>query len=309
MTENQSAAKKNENPKPGDVGQAAKAESNLDDKLNQIDKILQASDPNFLASLSDIDSETLGSSLVLEPTLDEDFLGAQDEKKSLKSFLKAISLRLRTLKDRAFYFFKYWIKWFFVDFIAQNVLNLWASVRGFFKDFLSWSALKKLAFVLFVGLVGGGFFLIYKIWTQKYFAKPTFLFPGSFAEIADWDYVYSEKDGLEPLIGSNRIEVHYYLLKPFVINLKPSEVSTKLPMGYFEFFVEGNSNEALIEIKNSESLIHDRLSRLMETFTYEALETNEGKELLRESMLEEINSLITNGQVLSVRYQNIIIKP
>ena len=81
------------------------------------------------------------------------------------------------------------------------------------------------------------------------------------------------------------------------------------PMGFFEFVFEGNSGDVVVELKSRESEFEDLIERVVESYSYESLETTEGKINLKEDLRIELNKQLTEGIVQAVELRNVFIKP
>ena len=80
-------------------------------------------------------------------------------------------------------------------------------------------------------------------------------------------------------------------------------------MGFFEFVFEGNSGDVVVELKSRESEFEDLIERVVESYSYESLETTEGKINLKEDLRIELNKQLTEGIVQAVELRNVFIKP
>jgi flagellar basal body-associated protein FliL len=94
-----------------------------------------------------------------------------------------------------------------------------------------------------------------------------------------------------------------------VVNIQPSESSGPNPMAAYEFSLEGNSTEVLIEIKDREVELRDLMYRTIEDFTFEQADSPEGKELLTEKLRKEVNMVLTQGKIRKVWIKTAIVKP
>ena len=80
-------------------------------------------------------------------------------------------------------------------------------------------------------------------------------------------------------------------------------------MGAFEFFIEGNSPDVMVEIKDREYEVKDLFQRNSEEMNFDQLETVEGKQLLLEKLRRDVNRILTKGRVRKVFFKTVILKP
>jgi flagellar basal body-associated protein FliL len=145
--------------------------------------------------------------------------------------------------------------------------------------------------------------------STDYLYKEKFRFHGSMAELADDSFTYDSEMPMEPFYDSPRVKAYLFKMKPMVVNLKRREPQRDNPMAYFEFVLEGNSGDVVVELKLRESEFVDLAERLIESQSYEALDTPEGKRELKESLRRELNKKLTDGILRKVEIQNVFIKP
>ena len=93
------------------------------------------------------------------------------------------------------------------------------------------------------------------------------------------------------------------------MNLRPSESSDENPMGYFEFYLEMNSQEAAVEIGDRMSEVIDSVQRTAESITYDEIITTAGKNKLKLVIRKNVNKVLSEGRVRKVFYKSVVIKP
>jgi flagellar basal body-associated protein FliL len=86
-------------------------------------------------------------------------------------------------------------------------------------------------------------------------------------------------------------------------------VSGETPMAAFEFFVEGLSSEVLVEMKDREGEMRDLFQRQIEEFSFEQLDTTEGKKLLLERLKKAVNNSLSQGRIRRIFIKNVVLKP
>lgn len=77
----------------------------------------------------------------------------------------------------------------------------------------------------------------------------------------------------------------------------------------YEFSLEGNSTEVLIEIKDREGEILDQIQRMIEEHSFDELNSADGKKLITEKVRSTVNRLLTLGKIRHVYIQGVIFKP
>lgn len=80
-------------------------------------------------------------------------------------------------------------------------------------------------------------------------------------------------------------------------------------MAAFEIFLEGINPEVVVEVKEREGMFRDLIHRTTAKFSYDELDTPEGKKELLKSIQQEINSVVRRGQIRAVRLKTFILKP
>jgi hypothetical protein len=143
-----------------------------------------------------------------------------------------------------------------------------------------------------------------KIWT----AKPK-LFLTSYAELGVTVHGYDMLSNMEWFYDNVRFPRNLLSLVKMTTNIKPSDNSSNNPMISFEVVLQGVSNEPIVEIKDREAEFRDLVLRVAEEYSYDDLDTADGKQRMSEAMLAKINANLTAGQVRRVLYKNFILKP
>jgi hypothetical protein len=224
---------------------------------------------------------------------------------ALKAFVISLSIRVKNFA----YLTTHSVKTFFKEILLKKVKNSFLALKKLIQTFQAFSLKVKLgllgASILLVGSVG----FLYRISQHGVIPKKFDLFAPSLEKYASEVYFYDPEVDSEPFYENLRIAVHTVLLPKFYINLKPSRKSGPNPMGAFEFFVEGMSPEVVIEAKDREVEVRDRVSRVIEEFTFELIEDPEGKRRLCDKIKAELNKILTTGKIKEVYIKNVVIKP
>lgn len=131
----------------------------------------------------------------------------------------------------------------------------------------------------------------------------------SMAEVADKHWDYNINTETVPFLTAFPQEKHNYLFPKIVVNLKKTSSPNAFTMGAFEFFVEVDSKDTAIELKSREVEFHDLIQRVTEGFSYNSLQSERGKERLKEEIKKALNQKIVQGWVKEVFIKFMITKP
>jgi hypothetical protein len=300
----------------------------------QLDQMIGEEDPEFLKTVSEIGRDThLSLSQIFVSDEDQTLNEEKDAWAQSKGFWKFIyrifplapyvSLKVKKWKYGLFVFVraeKIRIK-NFLFFLATDgkekvikklktgkesiIESSSAFALGFKK--LSWK-LKLFALGLIVMAAATGFY-IHRVLTHGFFHGRDELFMPTLERIATEVHEYDPEKGVEPFYGNLRATSNVLLIPKMVVNLKRSPQSGPNPMGAFEFYVEGMAPEVTIEVKDREVEIRDLMQRVIEEFTFDQVDSVEGKKLLLEKLKKEVNTLLTTGKLKKVTLKTVIVKP
>jgi flagellar basal body-associated protein FliL len=269
--------------------------------LEDLDKVIAAADPNALENIEGVRRIAEEEGILEIP--DADSLVDADAKNM--DGLKA-KLKLKAI------LFWVWLKSMIIENAKQFVV--WLSekktqaveAKGKFRH---WPIKSKLLFFGGIFLFMGALAVAYFAFVKKSLVYKQELFITSFEPLADHKWDISEENSMETFYNSSRIPKNIFLLKKIVVNIQPSSSSGPNPMVAFEFSLEGNSSEVLLEIKDREGEILDQVQRTIEAFTFDELNDFEGKKIVSEKVRATINGLLTLGKLRKVYIQGIILKP
>ena len=175
----------------------------------------------------------------------------------------------------------------------------------------SWEKLSRLRKFILVGLilatVGTGALVAALIQGKLKFEEAG-LFLTSFDQVGE-KILVAPTEKFEPFYDNLRVGSNLLQLPKMIVNLKPSKSSGPNPMGAFEFFIEGMTKEAIIELKDREIEVRDRLMRKIEEFSFDQVDTAIGKQNLSAGIQKELNAMLTSGRVKKVLIKTAIVKP
>jgi flagellar basal body-associated protein FliL len=295
--------------------------------LEDIEKLLEAEDPEFTKSLEEVRAVETDKSVEIKATELGDNLGIEDRtdekaepenstrlqkiKAQIRERWSALRLRLKNrtvlLWRDTLVFLKTKPKEYALYAFAMTKVLIKAAMVPM-KIFLQADRKRKAALIGLAALIAItlGVFLanIKGIWLPALHAPIL----RDFVENADWTETYNAREEGESFYSAFPQERHEFLFKKLKINLKrPNENSN--PMGAFEIIVLLDSKDTAIEVRDREVELHDALQRVFEDETYSDLETEGGKGRLKSRLKRELNGKLTQGWVKDVTYKTFIIKP
>ena len=319
-------------------GDQSQSEESEEISLENIDEILAQEAPEFAGEMD----ELAASADDFVPPLEGDSDGVDVELPLDKSFKKKGKKLFEKFKKNLV--FKLVVKvvtgirnfiWKRILIIKLNAVNLYkASIRGAkatpttvleyikfqnskikkAKKSLWWqysqkTKHEKLLMASFVfGSVAAIMLLYYTIqvrWAD--FVKPVLI--TSVEEVSDQGWKYNVHSGTTPFLTAFPQPRHSYLFRKVVVNIKKRVASLREAMGAFQFYVEVDSKDAAVELKSRETHFHDMIQRTVENFSFEALQTEKGKDRLKEKIRDELNRELAQGWVKGVYIKSMTTKP
>lgn len=324
-------------PPPGDVV-----------SLEDIDAILATEDPEFSQSIKEISSDTTinDNTITVEGGLNEDFeqTAATWEEKNprLARLLKPVFrvLEFFSFLTVPFRFLAPQLKRFKLYFASRKMLlRNWLIMTGkqiyhFARNDLPRISLQALQ-------VSRDYFKFQQSKIRKFNAKPwsqkiLFFLAAAFA-VGSFSILYSVfKGGLLNQIRRSELvdlaeqgeKVHPFnpredlvlfytafpqpeftvLLNKFIVNLKP-EPGHSNPMSFLQLYLNCDSQETAIEVKDREKEFSDNIQRLAEDFTYSEINSSLGEKKFKDVVRTEVNRLLNQGRIKDVYIQHKVTKP
>lgn len=68
-----------------------------------------------------------------------------------------------------------------------------------------------------------------------------------------------------------------------------------------------NAKQLAVELPERFYMIRDRITTILSSYTYDQLRTNEGREQLKADIKKEINSMLRNGQIDGILFDNFLL--
>lgn len=289
----------------------AGAEAGLDPE-----ELLSAALPQIEKEMKQIQSDFIGlnaeiESIDLDP-LDESMANTKVTKDRWSKLKRRMVVQLSNIVTKIFYRIKYLFIWIVFE-VPKKLISISKKIQKKIKAFIDvlskWSLKRKILFVTFILSLLTTVILYVKLIKNHLLYKDNFHFYGSMEELSNYSFSYNLKDKQEPFFNSPRVKIYSLQLKPIVVNLKRNPKKKENPMGFFEFIFEGNTGEVVVELKERESEFIDVISRVIETQTYESLDTLEGKVELKDLVRRELNKKLNSGVIKKAELRNIFVKP
>lgn len=274
--------------------------------LANVDEILQGADPAFLTELNAISADKNIS--IAEIEIDD----RPPLKVRIKAFLWSTSKRVSNrLRDTGIIVYRKGWK-----FLKGNALrardagkSFGATVGGWLAAFRQLALKMKLLFVALVLVAGGLLGTFYWQAKTRWLFNAHDLFVTSMASRAQEKFEYDDTVETEPFYDNIRSTPNVLLIQKSIVNIRASASSGENPMAAFELFIEGFNPEVVAEIKVREGFFRDLIHGTVAKFTYDEIESVDGKRELLGVIRKELNSVVRQGQVKVVRFKTIILKP
>lgn len=296
--------------------------------LDDLDKVISESDPEFAASMSEVANEKLEIEIADDSDFEYTFAleeRAWAQKTGLAGKLYKIFpgiariaylynlyrpkliLKIRSRRESTIAFLLALPQW-----SKQKIGAISGSIKQgldvFSNNFRSRSTLGKLGLVgILLGSIAsliGAVFLI-----RGLIPPPPDLFINSLDEWAEHEVIYDRNTEVESFYDSTRAMQNVYALAKVVVNIRPSKSSGENPMAAMEFIFEGNSSESVIEVKDREPELRDLVQRVLEEMTFDQLASSEGKQQVNDTLRKAVNRVLTQGKIRRVYIKTAIVKP
>ncbi len=302
--------------------------------LEDIDEALAEEDPDFLAKIGEIAADK--TLTMAELILNDDQQALDDEKarwsrlgkvgrtlSQVIPFLPILTLKIRktgrVASDRLtagkihLANFVYYIRTVGFAKAKAQLVEFRVSTQegvGSWQKFIGRLPLwRKLLFLTTILLTVFTALFVYRVSTKGIVLQGEELFITSLETVADKVYDYDPVTESEPFYENLKGESNLLLIQKMVVNIKKSKNSGPGPMAAFEFYIEGYAPEAIIEFKDREVEFRDLVQRSIEEFTFDQLESGEGKRELCLRLQKVINSKLSTAQLKKVFIKTAIIKP
>ncbi len=304
--------------------------------LEDLDKIIEAEDPNFKNEMAAVKEAGAGieaniESLAIEGEdgLDKDELEKENQSplQKIMTRIKAPWLRLKShlnlrwlaFKNRAKLFLstsKAFLRHEFPErlkyYKAQSITGAKTAfmfVKAQIKRFQDLSRMEKWAFFFTMGAAIFSVLFLVKTFTGAWLPRFIDPLPRALHKEAAWYEGFKNRDELQELFSAfPEVEFHV-LLNKVVVNLRPDSGSGRNPMGVFELYLGLDSQDTAIEVKDREREILDIVQRAIEKFSYSDVISQVGKIRIKSVVRDRVNEALNQGAVFHVYFNTVITTP
>lgn len=294
--------------------------------LEDIDKLLEAEDPEFAKQLEDVRSVEVDTSVEIEATVsDEDQLGteAQAEVESKPAtraarMKSAIRLGIRTFRARLRVFLlSSWRDLIlflrtrpkeFALYAVSLIRNLAKKSVIPIRAFREASTGQKLIVIVLVAISATVLWMVRANLRGVWLPSLNEPILRSLEHGADSVETFDAKDGGESFYSAFPQERHEFLFRRMKVNLRRTADNPN-PMGAFEVIVQVDSKDSAIELRDREVEFFDLLQRVFEDETFTDLEQELGKAKLKARLKRELNQKLTQGWVKDIIFKTFVLKP
>ncbi|MGE0762540.1 MAG: flagellar basal body-associated FliL family protein [Bdellovibrionales bacterium] len=296
--------------------------------LEEIDRLLEADDPEFTKSLDQIKEVGVEGEVTIESAVpaDESLSAEAEEEKQVKyprlakllkpwQILKTKSytrwLRLKNfavISARQLMIHARTLPVEFFGYLKSTGKAVLAMVRQLVGHIraLSWG--KRLAWLGFLGFTAGALILLKMniggVWLPGFNEAII----TDMTHEADQVHEINANDPMVSLFRAFPQEEIEFLFPKVIVNLSRTPGHPN-PMGAFEFYAVLDSKDVALEVKARREELHDRLQRALEGQTYGELTSPLGKKRVKDLLRRELNDVLSQGWVKDILIKTMVIKP
>lgn len=99
---------------------------------------------------------------------------------------------------------------------------------------------------------------------------------------------------------------YYQIVPEFNVNTADLDVARYVRVSIVLTYT-GNAKKLAVELPNRTFLMRDRISTILSSYTYDTLRHNQGKAELKEEIKRTVNSMLKNGQIDDVLFDNFLL--
>ncbi len=293
--------------------------------LEDIDKLLEAEDPEFTKQLEEVRSVEIDKNVVIEASVADDadaLPGETQSEEKPKTKLARVRLWLREKLATAKIRIKARMATAGRDFVVflktrpkEFALFVFATLKLVLKKgatpvraFQQATGGQKLLILVLVLMSAAALWILRSNFKGVWIPQINEPLLNSFEEYADFVEDYDPKDGGDSFYSAFPQERHEFLFGKMKVNLRRTS-ENPLPMGAFEVVVQVDSKDTAIELKDREVEFSDYLQRVFEDETFGDLETEIGKNRLKSRLKSELNKKLTQGWVKDITFKTFVLKP
>lgn len=297
--------------------------------LEELDKVIASSDPEFAADMASVAQEKFNNDILddsaFEYTLEIEIKSWEQKKgfaaKVFKVFPGIAKINFLIIKTKntfqsKFVLVKQKLLLFLksigpylkakINSIGSTLSGLASAFGTNFKEKSKWGKVWFVSLLLFsIASLVASVMILYK----GMLAPPKSPFLSSLEEWAVSVDGYNPETEVESFYDSTKVVQNVFSLNRIVANVKRSTSSGENPMVAFEFILEGNSSDAVIEVKDREAEVRDLFQRIIEGMSFDQLASSEGKLQLADALRRASNRVLTNGKIRRIYIKTAIVKP
>lgn len=279
--------------------------------IDLLEKSIQDNSPEFLLEMESISE--IGNEGDIE-LVDIDGIIAQQKANSLKARARRLMNTLSVLALKVFLYVKTQTATFVKESLPYGIKKFVAGLKSLGESLgktigqiKTFSKVQKLALVIILVGTGTLLYLLLKLTTTGLIRDDEKLFIRTMEELSTQKNIYDTGD-VEDFYNSPRVSQNIMSLRRIVVNVQKSKNSGGNPMGAFEFFMQGNSSDVMVEIRDREAQLLDLFQNQIREFSYDELDTTDGKRRLLEKLTRAINEELTKGKITQIYYKNFVLK-
>jgi len=319
-------AEPTEENKTKDQSLTPDAEGSGELSLDQLDGMILSEDPEFAKDLANVKALTPDGSIDLDVVdLGESFQEKENPWRDVTGFRKFLTLIFPFLPRAWDFQYRLFSRVHLSRARFRNLLReagpqtlaglkaAASSTSEFAKNSiavfksLTWRLKIVAVMLILTALSTVGF--IYLSFTHGVLPAEKELLMASLEEWGEHTYSYDPDTEMDSFYDSPRSIQNIMALPKMVVNIQASPSSGPNPMAALEFFLEGLSPEAIIEVKDRETEVRDLFQRTLEEMSYGELSTSEGKQQLTERLRVVLNQNLTKGKIRRIFIKEIVLKP
>lgn len=291
--------------------------------LENIDRLLEAEDPEFTKQLEEVRAVEADQTVVIEAAaIDETLAGEEEIQEKPKTrwakIKESIGLAIYRARTRIRNYIFTLIKDFFIMlktrpkelflFTLAMTKILFKKIAVPIKIFKEATLGRKILLLSLVAIMAICVALVVAntrgVWLPQ-LNEPILQSLEEHAEMVEKFNHLAEGESFYSAFPQERYE---FLFKKFKVNLRRTP-EHPLPMGAFEVIVLLDSKDTAIEVRDREVAFHDLLQRVFEEESFPDLESDLGKARLKGRIKRELNEQLTQGWVKEVSFRTFILKP
>jgi len=296
--------------------------------LEDLDKIIDAEDPNFKNEMENIKSAPVENTSAIEDlqvsTDDDPEKEDESEKTKLKKILDfvlrpwrrfvdyskltkvALKNRIIVLVDMSKTFVRHELPER-LRYLASQIRSGLVWIKKIAQQFWALPGGQKIALVFMSFASIFSLLLLSRTLTGAWLPGYVDDLPRNLEKNATVIGVAKRREDLQDLFQAFPEVEYHVLLKKAIVNLRRDDTSGPNPMGVFELYLGVDSQDTAIEVKHRELEILDIVQRAIENFSYTEVNSVVGKIRVKSAVRDRVNEILNQGRVFQVYYNTVVI--